>query len=279
MKIWMILGLGCLAAVPAFSEMALTVMSFNVRYGTAKDGENDWDHRRDLLAEAVRASRADIIGTQECLDFQAEYLVQQIPEYRWIGIGREADGKGEMTAIFYKKDDLVPRASGHFWLSQQPDVPGSKSWDSSLPRIASWVRFYHPKSKALFYHVNTHLDHRGEEARAQGAGLIAKKAVAWSAEAPVVVTGDFNASGGDSRPWTVLTQAGLKDTRLEAKEAKGPQGTFCNFEKPDSEGTRIDWIFISGAWKALSNETVCFQKNGHFPSDHLPVVARLLLER
>lgn len=279
MKFWMMFGLWCFAVAPAFSEMALSVMSFNVRYGTAKDGENDWEHRRDFLVEAIRASRPDVLGTQECLDFQAEYIVQQIPEYRWIGIGRDADGTGEMTAIFYKKDDLVPLALGHFWLSEQPEVPGSKSWDSSLPRIASWVRFYHPKSKTQFYHVNTHLDHRGEEARAQGAALIAKKAAQWTAEAPVVLTGDFNAGGGESRPWNVLTQAGLKDTRIEAKDVKGPQGTFCNFEKLDPAGARIDWILVSSAWKPSSNETVSFQKNGRFPSDHLPVLAHLSLEQ
>jgi endonuclease/exonuclease/phosphatase family metal-dependent hydrolase len=284
-RLFMLLGLVVSSISVAFAEESavawpITVMSFNVRYGTAMDGENAWPKRRDILTGCIKEYAPDLVGTQECLEFQADYIVEQLKDYRWIGIGRDRNGRGEMAAIFYRWKELTPVESGNFWLSEQPDEPGSKSWDSSLTRIVTWAKFFHPKTETHFYYFNTHFDHRGPEARKQSAHLLAERIKALPAALPVLVTGDFNAVGEESAPWRVLAEAGLKDAWVEAAERKGPVTTWSAFQAPDAESRqRIDWILFRGPVSAAYAETVTYNLEGRYPSDHYPVVARLLVRR
>ncbi len=277
MNRWTLGVVMCLAGC-AQGEWTLNVLSYNVRYGTAKDGENNWEHRRELLTGVLRKQAPDLFGTQECLDFQAEYIAAQLPEYRWLGIGREKDGQGEMTAIFYRKADFVPVETGHFWLSAQPSVPGSKSWDSSLPRIASWALFHHPGTGRFVRFVNTHFDHKGAQAREESARLLVRKFAEWGESVPIVLTGDFNANAEDSAPWKTLNESGLGDARLSAQKVEGPVTTWCGFETPKADGARIDWIFAPRGWTVLSYQCLDFNQDGRYPSDHLPVTARFAVK-
>lgn len=154
----------------AFAEEpgAVSVVSFNIRYGTARDGENHWDRRRDHLVEAITRLDPDLLGTQETLGFQRDFLVEKLPGYTAFGVGREDGGqRGEMTALLWRTERFEKLDGGHFWLSENPDRPGSKSWDTSLPRMASWVKLRdreHPAAKPILF-LNTHFDHRGARAR------------------------------------------------------------------------------------------------------------------
>ena len=268
----------CAVSGAALADLSLDVMSFNVRYGTARDGDNAWRHRRDIVVRTIEAYEPDVFGTQECLEFQAEYLAQALPHYRWIGIGRDADGHGETTAVFYKAKAFIPVASGHFWLSETPDVPGSVSWDSSLTRMVTWVRFHHPKSGTFFHFFNTHFDHRGAQARANSATLVAERIGAIDSAEAVILTGDFNSRGEASPPWKNLAKGGLGDAWLTATGRAGPVGTNGRWKAPASDnGSRIDWILYRGPVTARRCETVTYNEKGRYPSDHYPVFARLTI--
>ncbi|MBI1317672.1 MAG: endonuclease [Candidatus Hydrogenedens sp.] len=250
-------------------------MTFNVRYGTANDGENAWPKRRELLVETIKEQDPDVLGVQECLPFQAEYIQENLRGYRWLGIGREFNGDGEMTAVFYRERALVPIESGNFWLSEKPDQPGSKSWDSSLPRIATWARFHHPESGRFLYYVNTHFDHRGEEAREESAKLIAKRVA--DIAGPVIITGDFNAIAEDSAPWKALIDSGLYDSWVSAAKKTGPDNTWSGFTGPSPDRQRrIDWILFKGPLDCAEAEIITKNDNGRYPSDHLPVVSKFV---
>jgi hypothetical protein len=171
------------AAGAAFADATIKVMTFNVRYGTAPDGANAWHQRKDLVVDVIRQYDPDVVGTQECLDFQADYIVQAFPDYRWFGVGREADGRGEFMAVLYKPRVLSPIDSGNFWLSETPDVPGSSSWNSACNHMVTWARFYHIESKQFFYFYNTHLDHKSEPVRQGGATVLAGKLAGLAADA------------------------------------------------------------------------------------------------
>jgi len=259
-------------------DTVLNIMSFNLRHGLAKDGDNSWPNRRELLLETIKHCNPDILGTQECRDMQAEYLEQNLPEYRWIGIGRDPGGQGEMTAVYYRKNLLLPIASGNFWLSETPEIPASKSWDSSLTRICTWVRFQHIPSGRFFLHMNTHFDHIGNEARIHSAELLVKQAAALAGDLPVIITGDFNAIGEKSRPWAIFQGAGFQDSWLTAGQRQGPKTSCSNFKAPDPNSEeRIDWILYKGAFKAQTAEIVTYSREGRYPSDHYPVTASLSL--
>lgn len=260
----------------------LRVMSFNIRYGTAPDGENRWELRKDFLVETIRGFQPDLLGTQETLTFQRDYLAEKLPEYGVLGIGRE-DGKerGEMTAVFWRRDRFEVLDSGHFWLSATPEVPGSKSWDSALPRIVTWVKLRdrkQPQSPPILW-MNTHFDHRGAEARCQSARLLRKKLAELGRGASLIVTGDFNAGEG-SEPYKLLFgdaedgPSPVVDTYRAAHPQKTDQeGTFCGFRPENITGARIDWIACSRDWNVVAAEIDRTARDGKTPSDHFPVLA------
>ena len=281
--------LNCVAAFGAEREPSrsgeLRVMSFNIRYGTARDGENHWSKRRDFVAETIRAFNPDLLGTQETLGFQKAFLQKKLPGYSSVGVGRN-DGKaaGEMTAIFFRAKRFKKLKEGHFWLSKTPARPGSKSWDSSLPRICSWVKLQDRKVKGkpiLF--LNTHFDHRGKQARFESAKLIRTQARKLGADCDVIITGDFNAVVG-SKPYNALfrsqksipSQLRLVDTYKAVSTVSSlGEATFSGFRAGRVKGGRIDWIAAGTGWKVIRAGIDRTARNGRTPSDHYPVTAVL----
>lgn len=266
------------------SPTPVRVMSFNVRYATAPDGDNHWDKRKQLLADTVTTFDPDLLGTQETQAIQRDFLVEQLKGYEAFAAGRD-DGKekGEMAALFFRKERFEKTAGGHFWLSETPDTPGSKGWDAALPRIATWVKLTDrtdPKGKPVLF-LNTHLDHMGEKARLQAAKLIRKKAVELGDGCRLIVTGDFNA-GETSDPYTALfadadgKPSPLIDTLRTMYPTRGKhEGTFHGFKPDTTDGDRIDWIGGSRDWNVRLVGIDHITKDGHAPSDHFPVTAVL----
>ncbi len=260
------------------------VMSYNIRYGTAQDGENHWDKRKEFLVETIRAIGPDLLGTQETLGFQRDYLADKLAGYEVLGVGRDDGGAtGEMTALYFKRDRFEKLDGGHFWLSETPDKPGSKSWDTSLTRMATWVKLRdrrQPKSRPIAF-FNTHFDHRGQQARLESARLLRRRVIELAGQCRVIITGDFNA-GEDSPPYRALFGAEgdiaspLRDTyRLLHPSRADNEGTFSNFKSGSNNGPRIDWIAISAEWKALEAKIDRAEREGRTPSDHFAVMAIL----
>ena len=263
-----------LSPASASAQFTLPVMTFNVRYGTADDGPNSWDLRRDLVVETIRSREPHVLGLQECLKFQADFIAASLSEYDHFGVGREADGGGERMEVFYRPDIVIPLESGSFWLSETPEVPGSRSWKSANVRMATWARFHRVGSREQFLFLNTHLDHRSEEARVEASKLLALWAKKAPKALPVIITGDFNATAEQSLPWETLT-ATLQDSWVAAAERAGPPVTWSAFRAPSAEVRRIDWILTSPGISVSFCETVTYNSDGRYPSDHFPVFARL----
>jgi endonuclease/exonuclease/phosphatase family metal-dependent hydrolase len=262
----------------------LRVMSYNIRYGTASDGVNHWDRRKEWLAETIKAFGPDLLGTQETIGFQRDYLAQQLPDYAVLGVGRD-DGKeqGEMMALYYREDRFEKLAEGHFWLSETPEVAGSKSWDSSLPRMVSWVKLRDRRSgqRRPLVFFNTHFDHRGPEARLQSARLLRKQIRELGKDCAVLVTGDFNAGEGSAPYQALFAQiddqtSPVRDCfRLAHPERGRNEGTANGFAAGQTSGARIDWIAASSEFEVKSIEIDRTQRDGRTPSDHFAVKAVL----
>ena len=260
----------------------LRVMSFNIRFGTANDGKNHWDHRKEFLVETVKAFHPDLLGTQETLGFQRDYLAEKLDGYEAIGVGRDhGDERGEMTAVLFRKERFEKLAVGHFWLSETPDVPGSKSWDTSLTRMVTWVKLKDrsttPPAELFFF--NTHFDHRGEVARQESARLIRKQISVLAGATPTVVTGDFNAGEGSSPYKAMFEEDGpvkLLDTfRTKYPQRASDEGTFSSFVATEVGGARIDWIGCTSHWTFKEAAIDRTSRDGRTPSDHFPVTAVL----
>lgn len=262
----------------------LRVMSYNVRYATAKDGINNWDNRKEFLAETIAAFDPDLLGTQETLAVQRDFFAKKFPGHAGLGVGRD-DGqeKGEMMALFWRKDRFDKLDGGHFWLSETPDTAGSKSWDSSLPRMATWVKLKDkklPEALPVLY-LNTHFDHMGKTARLESAKLIRKKISAIGTGCRVLLTGDFN-SGEGSEPYRVVfgefesKPSPLTDTfRAAHPTATKEEGTGNGFLASRLTGARIDWIGCTNDWEVRSAAIDRTARDGRTPSDHFAVNAVL----
>lgn len=264
------------AEPPAATDVK--VMSFNIRYGTAKDGENHWDKRKEFLADTIKAFGPDLLGTQETLAFQRDFLAEKLVGYEAFGAGRD-DGKekGEMAAVFWKKDRFEKVAGGHFWLTEKPDVPGSKSWDTSLTRMATWVKLKDKTGGKPVLFLNTHFDHVGKVARLESAKLIRKQVPELGKDCSLIVTGDFNAGEG-SDPYKALfdNESPVVDTyRVAHPKREENEGTTTGFKAGANKGNRIDWIGASRDWKVQSATIDRTAKDGRTPSDHFPVTATL----
>jgi endonuclease/exonuclease/phosphatase family metal-dependent hydrolase len=274
----LLLALGGLApatTAPAQTE-TLRVMSFNIRYGTAQDGEDAWPVRRERALAVIREAAPDVLAVQEALRFQLDAVGAAFPAYGEIGVGRD-DGKvaGEYTAIFYRADRLAADSSGTFWLSDTPDVPGSTSWGNRITRIATWALLRDRTTGTRLAVFNVHLDHESQPSRERGVALVLERIRSVAADLPVIFAGDFNA-GEDNPAVTAVTADGFVDTYRARHPEAGSAGTFNAF-RGDSTGPKIDYVFVRGPWAVEDAAIVRARPGGRDASDHFAVTAGVRL--
>ena len=258
----------------------LNVMSFNIRYDNPDDSLNNWQYRKDVAAKTIKNQNADIVGTQEVLVNQLNDLKSRLPEYNAIGVGRE-DGieKGEYSAILYKKDRFKEIKSGYFWLSETPEVAGSKGWDGACERIATWAILEDISSKKQLFFINTHLDHVGKIARQEGVTLLLSRANALANGLPIIMTGDFNATP-ESDVIKHVTDVNSPEHLIHSKdiavEKSGTDWTFHGFGKVPMERREfIDYVFVSKGIKVAKHSVLPEKLDDTFISDHYVVVAQI----
>lgn len=278
-------------------DKTLRVMSFNIRLDTPKDEENAWANRKNMAGSIIQFHNIELVGLQEALKHQIQDLAQQLPEYGWVGVGRN-DGKdsGEFAPIFYLKARFHVVENGSFWLSETPDIPGSIGWDAANTRICTWAKFLDRQTEETFYFFNTHFDHKGVVAVKESAYLLLEMTEKISGGLPVVVTGDFN-SVESSEPYRIITGRSEAETYLiDTRYAPGVTHHGSNFTVHhfkaaqifwhlsnkeydevnkiiDQVASPIDYIFIKRVSKVKSHGFLSDTWDGRYPSDHMPVVA------
>jgi endonuclease/exonuclease/phosphatase family metal-dependent hydrolase len=260
-------------------------MTFNIRYGTADDGENRWSARRALVLEVIRREDPDLLGLQEALDDQIDEMLASLDDYAVVGVGRD-DGReaGEYSAILFRKSRLRVAEAGTFWLSDTPSVPGSATWGNRIARICTWARFIDRDGRGL-WHYNVHLDHESQASRERSTLLLRDRIAARPRpDEPVIVTGDFNVGEKNPALATLLARApdGLDaapflDTYRVLHPAEENVGTYTGFVFGKLDGDKIDYVLVPPATEVLLADIVRWSRDERYPSDHFPVVARLRL--
>jgi endonuclease/exonuclease/phosphatase family metal-dependent hydrolase len=253
------------------------VMSYNIRYPATEDYKsgNGWNDRKFGLVKMLHYHQPDVIGMQEVVYEQLEFLSENLNRYNWFGVGRDdGEKKGEFTPIFYDTTKFNFIEGKNFWLSETPVIP-SKGWDAALNRIVTMVMLEFKLSKKRFYVVNTHLDHKGEIAREKSAKLIIKEIIKLNNKYPVILTGDFN-TVPKSIPYNIIVNI-LNDSYLITKTYPyGPDGTSSGFSVcQDIKLNRIDYIFVSSDIEVLSYANLTDSYNKNYYSDHLPVIVKI----
>ena len=279
----LILGIAAatLTANSVVDGLQVDVMTFNIRYGTANDGDNAWPHRTEMVCAVIREAKPDFCGLQEALRYQIDAIHDGAPGYAEHGVGRE-DGrqKGEYSAILYRSDRWKLDRGGTQWLSDTPTVPGSATWGNTIPRIITWGRFIEKTTGRPVVVFNTHFDHQSQPSRLRSAMALASLIAEKADSEPVVVTGDMNA-GEDNLAIVHLKQPGtnaktaLVDTfRVLYPNAK-TVGTFNAFQGR-TDGAKIDYVLTNPWAKVISAEILRMNQDGRYPSDHFPVVATIV---
>jgi endonuclease/exonuclease/phosphatase family metal-dependent hydrolase len=269
---------------PPPGPFGLDVMTFNIRTSAIDDGDDAWSQRRQHMALVIGRLDPDIIGMQEALGDQIEYLATMLPQYRWIGVDRGLNGGtglSEATPIFYRHAELVPLESGTFWLGDMPRRSyGGRDQGRGGSRIVTWARFYQIESGRDVWVYNTHLSPRPGQQHITAAERINERIASLPAGSAVVVLGDFNATAGSSETWQAATAGGLRDAWDLASQREGPAATFNGFQSPGSEEEgegRIDWVLVGGPIDVSTAATITESAQGRFLSDHFPVLAKLTI--
>jgi endonuclease/exonuclease/phosphatase family metal-dependent hydrolase len=253
----------------------LTVATYNLRQDNSGDGLNSWKYRKEHVKALIEFHDFDIFGTQEGFMNQLKDI-SELQKYSFTGQGRDGENAGEHSAIFYNKERLKLLDSGDFWLSQTPDKV-SKGWDAvCCNRICSWGKFRDLDTKKEFYFFCVHFDHQGVEARRQSGILMVKKMKEIANDNLVICVGDFNSTPETEQINTMQTT--LRDARKVSLQAPyGPEGTFNAFKFDADLNSRIDYIFVSSKIKVLKYGVLTDSYEKRYPSDHLPVLARIEL--
>jgi endonuclease/exonuclease/phosphatase family metal-dependent hydrolase len=281
--ILLLLAMLCGPAAWAASQAAVTpngatynVATYNLRYDNPGDGPNAWPARKEMVKALIRYHEFDILGTQEGLSGQVADLAQ-MDEFEHVGIGRD-DGKdaGEHSAIFFRKSRFALLDKGDFWLSETPDRP-SFGWDAKCcHRLASWARLRDRASSRVLYVFSVHFDHEGEQARRASADLMLKKIAAIARGEPAICVGDFNSTPDTAQIRTM--SAALRDAYQASRTPPyGPAGTFNDFHIDRLATDRIDYIFVDRHFDVLKYAVLGDSSDRRYPSDHFPVVARVVL--
>ncbi len=273
-----IFSLIMIVSLQAFAQnrSQINVMSFNIRYDNPEDRDQNWHKRKENVIRMINFYDLDIIGMQEVLVSQLNYLKDNLPDYNSIGVGRE-DGKekGEFTPVFYRKDRFREIESGTFWLSETPEKV-SKGWDAALERIATWAILQDRTTGKEFLFINTHFDHRGKQARVESARLLKSKIAELADGKQVMLTGDFNSVPESEAIKTLKTD--LTDSREISAINYGPEWTSCGFDNRPFENRRIiDYIFIQNIGTVRRHAVFAEKLNDLFLSDHCPVFAQIEL--
>lgn len=265
-------ALSALLLAACSAPAPLKVMSYNVRYGTADDGEYSWPNRMDAAVAMIEDQRPAVFGVQEGLRFQLDFIAEKCPEYQYVGVGREdGEARGEHMAVFYDTTRVTLKDWGTYWLSETPDEP-SKGWDAACKRTATWTLIYDKVADKHFYFVDTHLDHVGEVAREKGLALVVERIGAMNPENyPMILLGDFNVFPDD--PCLTGLRAVMTDAR-EVAAVTSNESTYHGYGTV--EKAPIDYIFYSGfsGCEEFARVTKPYLECPYV-SDHYPVTAIL----
>lgn len=285
-----------------FGQTELKIATYNIRNDNSNDVKqgNGWEKRLPVITDLVAFNDFDIWGAQEVLHNQLNDLLERLPQYAFVGVGRD-DGStaGEYAPIFYKEKNFKVVEEGNFWLSEIIDEP-NKGWDAALPRICTYAKFSDVETENYLWVFNLHLDHVGIVAREKSCELVLSRIKEIAGDETVVLMGDFNVDQ-NNKIYSILNHSKVIHDSYEVADIKYAwNGTFNAFDPNLMTESRIDHIFVTPDVNVLSYAVLTDTyrskkgegedvKKGDFPeelsfkayearlpSDHFPVTIKVI---
>jgi endonuclease/exonuclease/phosphatase family metal-dependent hydrolase len=256
--------------------MDLTFVTCNIRFDNPADGANSWQHRRIFLRDVLVSHSPDIIATQEGRFNQLQDLNSLLENYEIIDSHRAWIGERMYPTFFLKKNRFEVMKSEDIWLSETPEIAGSKSFGSAFPRLMTWMKIQPVNSDRDLWVVNTHLDHIKEETRLGQVSVLSSQIKKfWNPADHLFIMGDFNDSPLSSVRKHLDSEFGLQDTWKVFHGTE--ESSHHPFSGKEPKGKRIDWILADKRSEVRSSELDKSSRDGKYPTDHFPVVAKVSL--
>lgn len=254
--------------------MELTVVTFNMRVDVPADGKNYFFCRAPFILEKIKKEKPDIICVQEASDAIRNWLSTTLVDYEMIGQGREANYRGESNPILYRKDKFSLLSLGQCWLSETPNLPGSRYAEQSMcPRICIYTTLLVGDERKPLRVYSTHLDHISESARLLGMNRVLDiiENDSLNTDAPVILCGDLNAEPSEACIMRTNEFSHPKLTDLTTSI----DHSFHDYGRLQRK-CKIDYIFSNltevGKCAVWTDEW-----NGIYLSDHYPLAVKVEL--
>lgn len=259
----------------ADDSVSFIAESFNLRYDNPQDGINAWPNRKLMVLTHLKTLQPDVVGMQEVLAHQLDWLDSNLQDYSYFGVGRD-DGKraGEFVPLLYNHTKVQKLDGGNFWLSETPNKAGSIGWQAHLPRVVSWGHF--KKADKEFFVFDAHFSHVSDLARKKSAEFLIRYIPTISQGKPVVLLGDFNTLDTEPAYQTLVTSNKLQLQDVAKQSNNAADITFNGFGHYDAQ--RIDYILIGGGLSSRDYRIHSINADGVYISDHYPISVNLTLQ-
>ena len=259
----------------------LNIITYNIRYDTWFDIFHPWRSRKKNVVDHILSMQCQIIGIQEALPHQLEYLQENMKGFAYVGSGRRGNEKSEFTPIFYDLHRIELLQSKTFWLSEHPEVTGSLGWDAVIPRIVTWAMFRDNLTSKEFFVFNTHFANRGRIAKRESAKLLLKKVKEIAGSGPCLIIGDFNSFPSEEPVQLMVDDCDpnhfIDAKTVSVKPHSGSEGTYTQFRSRAVDKEPIDFIFIKNGVSVLRHATRSETGKGILSSDHFAVTATVII--
>lgn len=282
-------GLQAQTVMPALTGSEIRIGTHNMLFEYSnrvpEQTDRQWKSRKPHLKDLYARCKVDIIGTQEILGWQGMEFMEATG-YAAVGVNQIGFPEGtpkamkcEYERIFYRPDRFAVLQEGHFWFSENPDIPQQYSWDATHTRMCTWAKFQERATGVAFYVFNSHLHYDAMQSRLESAKLLLDRVKKIAGDAPVILTGDFNGVI-TSEAISLIDNSGIvfDSRKLAGDNVKGPATSFHGFNPVLREGYIIDHIFVSKNIQVKSYVIVDDEiTTGKYNSDHFPIFVDIQL--
>lgn len=293
------------------NAVALKVMTYNMLGKTSSSASVTGDGSsatENLTADLSIANRGpmvnamlngegiDIAGLQEVSNPWQDWLENGL-DSKYSYFGQVTQSTSEGCCVIYRADKLQLLAKGAFWLAPGAPTSSELGWDATYDRLCVWGILQVIETGEYIAVMNTHLDHKGMQARIEGAKLILEQMELLRQkvektygvkDCPVILTGDMNSNAEHTvcANYTEKLNDSFSSAAVNPVDPKASTSPGLHYvstvDHVVKDSHRIDFVYTSlqnvltAEYKMIQTSTnLC--EYGAYMSDHNAVIVLLYI--